>query len=265
MRVYLTNSDLATAEGKRLLELCLQVAIDAKLDLEEIKALRRWLRTNASVSMPAATYLRDIMERITADGIVDREEHLELELAVERVIPAAHRTPITQARKKRDADRRERSRERRQIEKEREKEERKRLREEEYTRAMRLRHTFAKVAGVTFPNDDGSERQEIISRCRSSEQLILQHDAYNEYSVFATKVLRTNGEQLGHAPEYLAEKIVDRIEDGYRPIGLLLNVTGGTFDCPTRGVNFVVFFIAPDVSQAELDSYASTVLASQRE
>jgi len=77
--------------------------------------------------------------------------------------------------------------------------------EEEYARQNRLRHCFAKVAGVTFPNDDGSERQDIIKHCQPGEQLILRHDAYSDYSVFATQVLRTNGEQLGHAPEYLAE------------------------------------------------------------
>ena len=128
---------------------------------------------------------------------------------------------------------------------------------------MRLRHSFAKVAGVTFPNDDGSERQDIIKRCRPGEQLILRHDAYNKYSIFATQVLRANGEQLGHAPEYLAERICGEIEDGYKTVAVLTDVTGGTSDKPTRGVNFAVFFVAQDVTNEELQQYANDVLSSR--
>lgn len=203
------------------------------------------------------------MARITADGVVDRDELLELHLANERVIPASHRSPIVQARKKREAARLERLQEIRRIEREKEKEERKRLREEEYKRQMRLRHAFAKVAGVTFPNDDGSERQDVIKRCRIGEQLILRHDAYNEYSIFATQVLRTNGEQLGHAPEYLAERISQEVEGGYKVVGVLKDITGGAWDKPTRGVNFVVFFAAQDVTIEELRQYAASILASK--
>src|SRR5262245_40885547 len=187
MRVFLTNAELETEIGKQLLDLTVRIATDGKLDLPEIKEFRKWLRDNKeNESIAAIGYLHDIMARIAADGVIDRDELLELQLAIERVVPAARRAPIVQTRKKREDARRERLRETRRIEKEKEKEERKRLREEEHARQMRLRHSFAKVAGVTFPNDDGSERQEIIKRCRPGEQLHLRHDAYNEYSMFAT-------------------------------------------------------------------------------
>jgi hypothetical protein len=260
MRVFLTTPELESSAGTELLNLCLQVTQDGKLDLQEIITLRKWLRANqANGSVAAIAYLHDIMQRVTADAVIDREEQLELQLAIERVIPPAHRTPSIQARKRWEADRRERQR----LAKEREKAEVQRIREEERARANRIRHEFAKVAGVSFPNDDGSERQEIITRCFAGEQLILQHDAYNEYSIFATKVLRLNGEQLGHAPEYLAQRIVERAEQGYAVCGVLLEVTGGTFDRPTRGVNFVVFYFDGTVSSDELASYAQQVIAAR--
>jgi hypothetical protein len=261
MRVYLTKPELDTDVGQELLRLCLEITEDGKLDLEEIKALRRWLRANKDCSTVAAVpYLHDIMKRITADGVIDRDELLELHLAVERVIPTAHRTPAIQARQKREAERRERRRERRQIEREREQEEQKRLRAEDRARAMRLRHAFSKVAGVTFPNDDGSERQQIIGRCSPGEQLVLQHDPHNKYSSVAIRVLRINGEQLGHAPEYMAERIVENIEDGCHVLGVLSDVTGGTREHPTLGANFAVFFVAKDVPNDELTSYINDVL-----
>lgn len=264
MRTHLTNADLATEAGKQLLEMAVRIAADGKLELAEIKELWKWLRANKeNQAIAAIGYLNDIMARITADAVIDRDELLELHLALERVIPAAHRVPVVQARKKRETARRERVRELRRIEKEKEKEELNRIRAEEYARQMRLRHVFAKVSGVTFPNDDGSERQEIIKRCKPGERLILRHDAYNEYSMFATQVLRTNDEQLGHAPEYLAERLYAEIEDGYHVAAVLTDVTGGTTDKPIRGVNFVAFFVAPNVPNEELQQYAKTVIAAR--
>jgi hypothetical protein len=261
MRVFLTNPELETDEGKHLLELTVRIASDGKLELAEIKELRRWLLSNKeNQRLPAIAYLHDIMSRITADGVIDRDELIELHLAIERVIPTSHRTPIVQARKKREAARRDRLREALRIEREKAKEEQKRLREDEYACKMRLRHAFAKVAGVTFPNDDGSERQRIIKNCKVGEPLVLRHDAYNEYSLFATQVLRENGEQLGHAPEYLAERICQEVESGFRSAGVLKNVTGGTSDKPTRGVNFIALFFAPDVTTEELRQYCTRVL-----
>jgi hypothetical protein len=263
MRVYLKASDLLSSAGKQLLDLAVRIAMDGKLDLDEIKALRAWLRANESnTDIAAIGYLHDIMKRVAADGVIDRDELIELHLAVERVVPQSHRSPIVEARKKRDAVRRERLKEARRVEREKEKEDRKRLREEEVARAMRLRHSFAKVAGVTFPNDDGSERQAIIRRCKSGEPLILRHEPDNEYSEFAIQVLRENGQQLGHAPEYLAERICQELESGYQAVGFLKNVTGGTPDKPTRGVNFLAVFMAPDVGRDELQAYVADTFAA---
>jgi hypothetical protein len=78
--------------------------------------------------------------------------------------------------------------------------------------------------------------------------------------MFAVQVLRTNGEQLGHVPEYLAERIYNAIEDGYRVAGVLSEITGGAWDKPTRGVNFAAIFAANDVTHEELQQYASNVL-----
>jgi hypothetical protein len=255
MRVYLKSSDLATDAGKQLLDLAIQVTVDGKLDVDEIKSLRSWLRANESNTQIAAIgYLIDIMNRIAADGIIDRDELLELHLAVERVVPAAYRDSIVQARKKRDALRRERLQEARRVEKEKVAEERNSSREECRNR-RRLRHAFAKVAGVSFPNDDGSERQQIVRRCKSGEHLILRYEPDNAYSEFAIQVLRENGEQIGHAPEYLAERICEQNEKGYRSFGVVKCVTGGTPDKPTRGVNFLTVFVAEGVSPEELQQY----------
>lgn len=263
MRVFLKKTDLDTDAGRSLLELTVRIATDGKLDLPEIKELRSWLRDNRGNAQVAAIgFLDGIVSRVTADGVVDRDELLDLQLAIERVIPPAQRSAVVQARKKLESARKDRLREQRRIEREKEREDQERIRQEEYQHQMRLRHVFGKVVGVTFPNEDGSERQEIIKRCNVGEHLALIHDAYNEYSVFATQVLRTNGEQIGHAPEYLAERICEEVAAGYKAFGVITAITGGTNDKPTRGVNVAVFFAARDTPMGELEQYIRSVAPS---
>jgi hypothetical protein len=57
---------------------------------------------------------------------------------------------------------------------------------------------FAKVHGVSFKNDDGSSRQEIISRCKVGEELDIIPEPTNRHDRGAMKVCRKNGEQLGY-------------------------------------------------------------------
>ncbi len=262
MRVYLTNQELESSVGKELCELAVSIAADGQLELSEIERLRDWLLSNAGNNRLAAVgYLNDIMSRITADDVINQDELTELSRAIERVIPASQRLPIVQARKERETSERERLKEARRTIRKEEAEKRKRLKDEESARQMRMHHVFAKVAGVTFPNDDGSERQEIIKRCRVGESLVLRRDADDPYSTFAIQVLRSTGEQLGHAPDYLAETICEEREAGYKAIGVLKNLTGGTRDKPTRGVNFFVCFYAVDVSSEELKQYTQSVFA----
>jgi hypothetical protein len=260
MRIFLTKSELESDTGKQLLALTLRLATDGKIELNEIKELIVWLRENKDANIAANSYLQDIMSRITVDRLIDQDELLELQLAIERVIPNAYRAPVIEARKILAEQKRNQKSKSKSIEKQKQKEERKRMREEEYARSMRLRHTFSKVAGVTFPNDDGTERQDILSRCNPGEQLFLKHDAYSKFSLYATQIFRTNCEQLGHVPEYLAEQICSEIENGYRIICILKDITGGTLDKPTRGANFVVFFVAKDVTNIELEEYMTEEL-----
>lgn len=112
MRVYITDSELKTDQGSKLLDLCLEITRDGKIDLDEIKALRAFLRANKEKSpVKAVSYLNEIMDRITADKTIDKDELAELHAAIERVIPVAVRTQAIQARKKRTILKKEKRRE----------------------------------------------------------------------------------------------------------------------------------------------------------
>lgn len=261
MRVYLTKTDLQNPVAKELLALCIRIADDGQITLDEIKELRRWLRANESSEIESVRYLADIMHRITADKVIDRDELIELQMAIERVVPAAYRDPIVKARKNREKEKQARRREIREQEKLKEREERDKQRAEEIRLAKRLRHSFAKVAGVSFRNDDWTERQDVIDKCRAGEMLYFEHDAENRFSTFATKVLRAEtNEQLGHVPEYLASHVLEQMEDGYGVIGYITAITGGYGDPPILGVNMLIVYFARDVSNEEYHAYVNQLL-----
>jgi hypothetical protein len=266
MRVVLTPAHLATQAGKELLEIAVRVTLDGKLDADEIKSLYGWCKANKATSdIPAIGYLHDIITRVAADKFIDRDELMELHLAIERVIPTSFRGGVKEARKSEEAARKDREREKQRLareeEKARKKEERDRARAEEKERRERLWHIFTKVSGVSFPNDDGIERQEIIRHCRRGEVLRLIHDPTNRYSPFAIKVLRQTGQQIGHIPEQWAEQVCELMQDGCDVSAQITNVTGGTYGKEYRGVNVAVFFAKRTVTNGEYDAYVAGVMS----
>lgn len=265
VKVVLTPEHLATPAGKELLEIAVRITLDGKLDADEIKSLYRCCVTHkAAEGIPAIPYLLDIITRIAADKRVDRDELMELHLAIERVIPTDLRGDAKDARKAEEAVRRERERERKRIAREQEKAEAKaerdRAKAEERERRDRLQHIFTKVSGVSFPNDDGSERQQIIRHCRQGEILVLQRDPRNPYSPYAIKVLRQTGQQIGHIPEHLAERACDWMDEGRDVAARITNLTGGVSGKDYRGVNIAMFVAQPAVTNGEYDAYVAGVM-----
>lgn len=260
MRVYLTPTELQTEVGKELLQLCLEVTKDGRIDLQEIIALRKLLRSHeGDTAVAAIAYLGEIMNRITSDNVINRDELLELHLAVERVLPVAIRTAATQARRNRDAKKKEIRQERQRAEDERASKEQARLREENLARSMRIRHQFTKVAGVTFSNDDGTDRQFILSNCQAGEQLILRHDPLNEHSECAIEVRRTTGEQIGYVPEWLTQEVRAIAESGYRILAVLKEIAGEADNESNLRAKIILLYIQTDVTDDEVTAYANAL------
>lgn len=67
------------------------------------------------------------------------------------------------------------------------------------------REFYVRVAGVSFPNDDGSSRQAAIKRCRIGETATLIPDSGNRFDPLAIRVLSASGAQIGFLPKESAE------------------------------------------------------------
>jgi hypothetical protein len=83
----------------------------------------------------------------------------------------------------------------------------------------------SKVAGVTYENDNGSKRQEIIKNIRINSKVYLERDYENEFDVFAIKVLNKNKEQIGFLPT--DTRLSNYIDSGGETKSFLFKKNGG--------------------------------------
>ncbi len=109
------------------------------------------------------------------------------------------------------------------------------------------RSFHTKVVGVTFRNNDGSDRQDIIARCRPGDELALSSEPENPHADHAVAVYCNQRRwfrgvktfQIGYLPEEsgVAAEVFEHIEAGGGGEAQITDVTGGTRDKPTMGVN----------------------------
>lgn len=95
-----------------------------------------------------------------------------------------------------------------------------------------------KIVGVTFKNEDGTSRQEIIESCSEGDVLSLEHYYYKDEDAF--KVTNVYGEALGNLKKELTEKLVSLYDIGTIEVAdvEILNITGK--DKGTLGVNIKI-------------------------
>ena len=95
-----------------------------------------------------------------------------------------------------------------------------------------------KIVGVTYDNDDGTNRQNIIKELTINTKLKLERDHENKHDLNAVKVLTEDGRQLGWLNKTVARKIAGKIEEGGHESALISAITGGGKE--SLGVNVVI-------------------------
>lgn len=104
---------------------------------------------------------------------------------------------------------------------------------------------YTKIAGVSYPNADGTQRQQIIDKCTIGEKLLLVREPQNPANPKAIGVFRSNGEQLGYisigvggdSEGSTLPTLAERIDDGFEVSVLIANIPGQPGQ---RGVNIQV-------------------------
>ena len=83
-------------------------------------------------------------------------------------------------------------------------------------RAYRGEWFDAKAAGLTFPNPDGSNRQEIARSLDEGDELQLSPEPENPYDRNAIALLAPDGRQVGYCETRLAAELVSRLRRGFQ-------------------------------------------------
>ena len=76
---------------------------------------------------------------------------------------------------------------------------------------------LTKVTGVTFSNEDGTNRTRIIASMTETDEIILERDPYNQYDSNAVKVcVKKDGkvQQIGFIEKTLASKLSPKMRRG---------------------------------------------------
>jgi hypothetical protein len=130
--------------------------------------------------------------------------------------------------------------------------------EDRLQRMHRVWHFFSKVVGVTYQNDDGSDRQTIISGCSPFENLYAEHIEAPEDSN-AMRVYTEQGLQIGHLSRELAADVWWKMQHGFTFGLIATEITGGSARRPTRGVNLLVVVASPGVPADEMQDYVDSI------
>ena len=109
-----------------------------------------------------------------------------------------------------------------------------------------LKTIHTKVVGVSYKNDDGTSRQEILEYCYMGERLVFDGFEYNGAPAYGVYTL--NGERLGNLSSEIARVIYDFItayedktNDSVIVFGEISEVTGG--DGMKYGCNITVYLL----------------------
>jgi hypothetical protein len=125
-------------------------------------------------------------------------------------------------------------------------------------------HFFARVAGETSRNSDGSDRQAVIARCRVGDLLVLEHEPDNPQDINAVRVITRRGEQIGYLERHLAGEVVSRRAKGWSFHALVADVARAGGQGP-YGVALLIVVEHHGVTDAEVALYGRRVLARDRE
>ena len=236
-KVFLSAVDVRSPAGAELLALCTKITQDGVLSREGVEELRSWIDMNWTAELPAAQFLKSVLQRILADSKITREERKELHRALETVLPPDIRKMAKQ--------------ERRAVEGhvKAQKEAEKQRKREEAERVRPLYHGDFVVAAT-----GEGWRNEIVREYVSEDEIVyLARNRNSTSDREAVEVRLYNGFQIGYVPEDEASQIAPLLDQGYPHAAFVKRIL------PGGGVPVVIADIYRPEAQIEYASYESDV------
>lgn len=111
------------------------------------------------------------------------------------------------------------------------------------------RYYNARVAGVSYANDDGSSRQSIVAKLMPRDVLVLEPEPTNAYDKYAVAVKTRDGHQIGYLDRRNARETSRRMQAGELWTAVIRNVDGSNGS--HLGVSIVMIQVKPEALNAE--------------
>lgn len=89
-----------------------------------------------------------------------------------------------------------------------------------------------RVVGVTFENEDGTNRQEILRTCEIGDEVVLVRNPQDPYDRNAIRVCLSDGSQLGHLSSECAASLAPLMDRGKYRYEAEVEAVAGGFDAP---------------------------------
>ena len=86
---------------------------------------------------------------------------------------------------------------------------------------------YTKIVGVARKNEDGTDRQDLISSLEEGDQLTFKRDYANDHDENAIAVYDWHDQQLGYLKASVAEDVAPILDSGGKMTGFVTEVTGG--------------------------------------
>jgi hypothetical protein len=94
-------------------------------------------------------------------------------------------------------------------------------------RYPQVRTIRTKLYGVSFRNEDGLARQQLIRQCRPGDRLRLVREPGNPHDPCAVAVQALGGRQLGYLGGHLALEVSREMDAGRQVSATISKITGG--------------------------------------
>lgn len=107
----------------------------------------------------------------------------------------------------------------------------------EEERKMDKKIRLTKAMGVTFTNEDGTKRQDILAGLKPGDELKLVREKDNPFDGHAIAIFSSGDHQLGYLKKDLAKDLAPNMDKGVKIKATVKEITGGTDSAPTRGLN----------------------------
>jgi hypothetical protein len=111
------------------------------------------------------------------------------------------------------------------------------------------RYIFTHIAGISFPNPDGTSRQAVLARCKQMQGLAFKWEENNPVSRTAIAVHRVDtGEQLGYLESRLGQETFNRLRKGEIWTGYIVSMgVPHESEAEVMGATIVLVKLKPEV------------------